>query len=101
MEIAKLFNETGVKTPVEFKIEKGRQAGFRKGEGSYGAAPSYAGYSVMKSISARSLMGTMNLLLIRKFLIRCRRAGKRKKSPGITGRTLLQGSWCVAAVRKT
>ncbi len=32
VEIAKLFNETGVKTPVEFKIEKGKISRTPKGE---------------------------------------------------------------------
>ncbi len=32
VEIAKLFNETGVKTPVEFKIEKGKTSRIPKGE---------------------------------------------------------------------
>ena len=32
VEIAKLFNETGVKTPIEFKIEKGRTSREPKGE---------------------------------------------------------------------
>lgn len=32
VEIAKLFNETGVKTPIEFKIEKGRTSRIPKGE---------------------------------------------------------------------
>lgn len=32
VEIAKLFNETGVKTPIEFKIEKGKTKRLPKGE---------------------------------------------------------------------
>lgn len=32
VEIAKLFNETGVKTPVEFRIEKGKTSRMSKGE---------------------------------------------------------------------
>lgn len=32
VEIAKLFNETGVKTPIEFKIEKGKTSRVPKGE---------------------------------------------------------------------
>lgn len=32
VEIAKLFNETGIKTPIEFKIEKGKTSRLPKGE---------------------------------------------------------------------
>lgn len=32
MEIAKLFNETGVKTPIEYKIEKGKTSRIPKGD---------------------------------------------------------------------
>lgn len=125
MQVAKLFNKEGVKTPVEFKIEKGRTSRQPKGERFLWSSSTvcqilrneiYVGNIVQKKYVKDFVGGKNHIKPREEWLVsyghhepiinkedfdKVQESRGRKDHHSITRHICLWGSWYAAAVRKT
>ena len=93
VEIARLFNETGVRTPVEFKIEKGNLRRVPKGEKFL-----WLNSTICQILKNEVYIGN----IVQKKSVRNYGGGKNRPIPreNITPDIPLPESWCAAVVKR-